>query len=705
LPLAEAEGSARRKLAFDLPLDVDTLERIIALPLPDESRRALAVLQRATADRIAVACRYYSIGRNVAAERVLEPYGLLFQWSQWYCVARARDRDAIRVFRLDRISEARPLEGPDARFEVPDSFDIRRYAGRAPWELGEGPPTAVRVRFEFPESHWVMNRRTGVLAVSHPDGNLDAWGEGKEMSALTITVYGGAAGPDESTGEIGGNKILLEFDDRAWLLDFGTRFGESGKYFDEFLQPRAAVGLRDFLRMGLIPPLEGLYRDDLSLHEPGLWERYRGHPQHRRLDHLDGVLLSHAHQDHNGCLGFLRCEIPIYTGLMTALIGKGMQDIAGGGPEAQYCYVAPKKLSDDGVLESIRATRLGRPHYICESDDVITTALENLRSFFGYHPGKKTTFHPAALEVADLDPLGLRFFRVDHSIPGSGAFAIRTPIGWVGYTGDLRLHGHSRKRTEKFARELAELRPALLIVEGTSLRDGESTTEAEVQQAAHGVVRVEPGLVIADFSPRNIERLRTFRDIAKDLGRRLVVTLKDAYLLEQMNVIDSAIPRPDEEGMAILTTPRASRESWMDRVMEEFPASLVDAKTIRARQSDYILCLSYWDITNLIDIEPEAGTYIYSSSEAYDEEQAFDHQRLVNWLELFHMKRVGGLPGSEKGPFHASGHIDGKGMEWLIETIQPGKLLPVHTQKLGWFEQRWPGQVVRAAFGEPVRFD
>ena len=34
------------------------------------------------------------------------------------------------------------------------------------------------------------------------------------------------------------------------------------------------------------------------------------------------MLLSHAHVDHNGCLGFLKPEIPVYTGLMTAMMGR-----------------------------------------------------------------------------------------------------------------------------------------------------------------------------------------------------------------------------------------------------------------------------------------------------------------------------------------------------------------------------------------------
>jgi ribonuclease J len=520
---------------------------------------------------------------------------------------------------------------------------------------------------------------------------------------LQITVYGGAAGPDENTGEIGGNKILVETGEKTWFLDFGMGFGRAGRFFEEFLQPRfAPLGLRDYLRMDLIPAIEGIYRTDLIAHEPDIWKRYRGHPQYRRVEHLDGVLLSHAHQDHNGYIGFLHQGVPLYTGLMTALIGKGMQDVGGSG---EFSYIAPRTTTPDGILAAVKpATRIGRPHYICESDENIAKALGDLRSFFAHHPGSKTRFIPAATEIADLEPLGIKFWRVDHSIPGSGAFAINTPIGWVGYTGDLRRHGHSKWRTEKFAQELAALRPAVLIAEGTSLRDEPSIEEPAVHEAAREVVRREKGLVIADFTARNIERLRTFRDIAHELGRRLVVTVKDAYLLEQMHVIDPNIPRPDEQGLAILRTPHASGRTWEEGLLEKYESHAVDAAAIRKAPGEYVLCLSYWDIAILIDIEPDGGTYIYSASEAYDEEQRIDHERLANWLDYFKLNKVGGLPGAEKGPFHASGHIDGPSMEWVIETINPGKILPVHSQKLGWYEKRWPEKIVKARYGEAVAF-
>jgi hypothetical protein len=43
------------------------------------------------------------------------------------------------------------------------------------------------------------------------------------MPDLGITVYGGAP------GKIGGNRILLEWDDGRWLLDFGTWLHEALK--------------------------------------------------------------------------------------------------------------------------------------------------------------------------------------------------------------------------------------------------------------------------------------------------------------------------------------------------------------------------------------------------------------------------------------------------------------------------------------------
>lgn len=160
-PLAAAAASARRKLGFDLPLSLGRVETVLGRPLGPDGEAALAVLQRAVSDNVAVRCKYFSIGRDAHEDRVIEPYGLFFSWSRWYCVGRARDRDALRVFRVDRMREAALVSGRDARFTVPDGFSVRSYLGRAPWELSDTPATSVRVRFAFPESRWVLARGTG----------------------------------------------------------------------------------------------------------------------------------------------------------------------------------------------------------------------------------------------------------------------------------------------------------------------------------------------------------------------------------------------------------------------------------------------------------------------------------------------------------------------------------------------------------------
>ena len=160
-PLSAAAASARRKLEFDLPLPVRSIERVLSRPLTGQGTKSLEILQQAVAEHVAVRCRYFAIGRDAEERRVIEPYGLFFNWGHWYTAARARERDAMRVFRVDRMREAELLAGKDARFAVPAEFSVRRYVRRSPWELTENPPAAVRVRFAFPESRWVIAQGVG----------------------------------------------------------------------------------------------------------------------------------------------------------------------------------------------------------------------------------------------------------------------------------------------------------------------------------------------------------------------------------------------------------------------------------------------------------------------------------------------------------------------------------------------------------------
>ena len=76
---------------------------------------------------------------------------------------------------------------------------------------------------------------------------------------VSLTFYGGV-------NEIGGNKILLNDKGTKIFLDFGMGFSRRGKYFEEFLNPRTANGIGDFLEMDLLPDIPHVYRSDLLNH-------------------------------------------------------------------------------------------------------------------------------------------------------------------------------------------------------------------------------------------------------------------------------------------------------------------------------------------------------------------------------------------------------------------------------------------------------
>lgn len=161
-PLGASAASALRKLSFDLPgIDPGEDDTAVAPPPPPGFERTFDILRTAVEQRIAVRCRYYSIGRDQDEERVVEPYGLMLSWGHWYCIARAPERNAMRVFRVERMRDATPLEGDAARFLVPAEFTVRAWLDRAPWELAEAPEVPVQVRFGFPHSRWVMAEGLG----------------------------------------------------------------------------------------------------------------------------------------------------------------------------------------------------------------------------------------------------------------------------------------------------------------------------------------------------------------------------------------------------------------------------------------------------------------------------------------------------------------------------------------------------------------
>ncbi|MBI4294777.1 MAG: exonuclease [Chloroflexi bacterium] len=524
---------------------------------------------------------------------------------------------------------------------------------------------------------------------------------------MFLTLYGGV-------GEVGGNKILLEDGLSRLLFDFGTPFARRYRYFEEYLKPRPGAGLLDLLEMGLLPPLEGLYRADLEGEADGLWPRYRASAGYRDLRDatVDGVLLSHAHIDHSGYISFLRGDIPVYTTSLTAFTARAMQDSSGTDFEKEVCYFSPRRLKQ-GYL-SVEGDYRQRPFGFVDAPGLSAQA----QALWNSSPAKRKNLEMCSGPDGchQVGRLPLRYFPVSHSVMGAAAFAVETSAGWVGYTGDLRCCGRDAASTQRFVTQMAALRPRLLLCEGTravadtEVDDGHApATEEEVYHNALSAMRAEPGLVIADFGPRNVERLMTFQRIAQDTSRALVVLARDAYLLEAMGLVSAEVPRLEQAShIHIFQDLRSRLGNWELELHQKYASRLVTASQVRASPGDFILCFSFWDMADLVDIRPQGGTYIYSSSEAYNEEQQLDMRRLHNWIEHFAMTAVGlpreeldwKVPVAERG-LHASGHASGPELLDMVRRIAPRTLVPIHTENPQYFVRGLEGSGIEVCLPQP----
>ena len=499
---------------------------------------------------------------------------------------------------------------------------------------------------------------------------------------MRITVFDGAR-------TIGGNKIYIE-ENRGLFLDFGLSFAKYPQFYEEYVCERKARGIYDLWRLGLIPRINN-YREDLIPSD------LRDEVSRCQKLPVSAVLLSHAHLDHAGNIALLEKEIAIVGSPATMAILKAINDTGGGGLGTELPYYRVRTFADE---EGFAIRTDGRSDYPSRKV-ILTERCEELEDFLFYRPGQESRNARRIVrgEICTLGEVELGFevkaFPVDHSIYGALAYIVEGDIS-LAYTGDFRLHGQNGEKTRKFIREAKNAN--VLIIEGTRVsRDEPNVSEAEVYENAKAIVEEAKGLVIADFSPRNFERLEIFKRIADEIDRELVITPKDAYFLHALKLVDG-IDRL--KGVRIYENFKATMKKWEKAiVLEHYGDQYVSPFEVKRNQKNYILCFSFYDLPHLLDITPSGGTYIYSSSEVFGEEQAFSFFRLWNWLQHFGFEVYGfKVDKNERLIFerglHASGHLSKDELIEVIDKIDPDRIIPVHTENPMWFAENFENAVV-----------
>jgi ribonuclease J len=190
-----------------------------------------------------------------------------------------------------------------------------------------------------------------------------------------------------------------------------------------------------------------------------------------RLDDVEALVVTHAHEDHIGAIPFLlklRPDIPVVGSKFTiALIREKCREHR---IKPVCVEVAERQSSQHGVFE-------------CE------------------------------------------YFAVNHSIPGCLAVAIHTGAGTVLHTGDIKLDQQpldGRPTDLPGMSRLGDAGVDLFLCDSTnSEHPGVSPSETEVGPTLHRLIRGAEGRVIVACFASNVDRVQQITDAAVALGRKV----------------------------------------------------------------------------------------------------------------------------------------------------------------------------------------
>jgi ribonuclease J len=321
--------------------------------------------------------------------------------------------------------------------------------------------------------------------------------------------------PLGGSGEIGMNLNAYGYgppDARQWIIvDIGVTFG----------------------REDSTPGIE------LILPDPSYLEGVR--------DDIIGIVLTHAHEDHIGALGWLwpRLKAPVYATPFTAALVR-------------------EKLRERGLLEKVPLTEI-----------------------------------PLKGQLT-LGPFEIDFVTLTHSIPEPNGLAIRTPLGLIWHTGDWKIDPDpliGETTDEAKLRAMADEGVLAMVCDSTNVFvEGTAGSEAEVRVKLTEVIKQQKGRVAVTAFASNVARVETALLAAKAAGRtpclvgrsmhRIVGAAKSVGMLaDAPQTIDEeeAGTLPDENVLFLCTGSQGEARAALSRIARG------EHRNVSLRQGDTVI--------------------------------------------------------------------------------------------------------------------
>lgn len=335
---------------------------------------------------------------------------------------------------------------------------------------------------------------------------------------------------------------------------------------------------------------------------------------------LLGILISHPHLDHFGLLAHISSDIPVGMGPAARRI------LAAAAPFLPGNWPTPSKGWD-------------------------------------YISGKKITIGPFTVTPT----------LVDHSAYDAYALQIESGGKSIFYSGDFRAHG---RKSALFQRLLANPPKNIdtLLLEGSSIGrigdDQQFSKENDIETQLVEIFSSAEGMALVHTSAQNIDRIVSIMRASKRTGRKLVIDLYTAAILEATG--NQHIPQSDWPDIALFV-PHFQRiqikeNAWFDLLKHHATNRIYIEDLQKAPKKATLL----FRPLHRFDLERgkclNSAVYIYSQWEGYWEQGAYD--KIKKWLEQH------SIP---KHNIHTSGHASIVDLKKFVTAVKPCKVVPIHS--------------------------
>lgn len=321
-----------------------------------------------------------------------------------------------------------------------------------------------------------------------------------------------------------------------------------------------------------------------------------------RLDRLEAIFITHAHEDHIGGLGHLwpKLKKKVYARRFTATIGR-------------------LKLEEYGLPA-----------------DVITTV-------------------EARPETVEVGPFKVQFVPVSHSIPESSALVIDTPAGRIVHTGDFKLDhnpGVGEAWNDTLFEEIAAEKPVkVLMCDSTNVFSTHAgRSESTIKDPIRDLIKSAGGMVVATTFASNVARLKTLAEagIAAErsvclLGRamkRMVSAAEESGVLPNFPrtiTSEEALEVPRRNLMLIVTgsqgerraaSAQLSRGKYLGLEMKEGDLFLFSSKTIPGNERGVLKIVNSYSEMG-VNVQDDAGGTYHVSGHANRPDLEHVHRLLL----------------------------------------------------------------------------